>query len=133
MIRAPACRVGELRGWGNWGLTMLGKLALGVLALLALVGEAEAGSFEDGNGLYALCTSNNLGEQVHCMGYIEGVVDTMKDIDRAFNKPQCVPDGTHAKQTVDVVVNYLRDHPVERSYSASSDVYAAVAQAWNCQ
>jgi hypothetical protein len=106
------------------------KLALGVvMALLTLTGEARA-AFMDGNALYADCTSNNYVERGKCLGYVEGVVDNLEEIRSARNVPVCVPNGTVGHQVVDVVVNYLRDHPEGRSYAASSLVVFAVLKAW---
>jgi hypothetical protein len=109
------------------------KFALGVVMLLALLSEASAGGFiKDGNVLLALCTSGNLIDQTKCIGYIEGTADLMNELSWFFNRPQCVPNQTVSTQAVDVVLIYLRDHPVERSYTASSDVVTALSLAWKC-
>jgi hypothetical protein len=108
------------------------KLALGAMALLTLTAEARA-AFMDGNALHADCTSNNYVERGTCLGYVEGVVDNLDEIRSAQNVRRCIPDGTVGHQVVDVVVNYLREHPEGKSYAASSLVIFAVLQAWNCK
>jgi hypothetical protein len=111
---------------------MMTKIALGAVALLAMAGEARA-TFMDGNRLYEDCTGAvNFGEGV-CLGYILGVVDQWESVRLVQNEPRCVPDGVKARQVNDVVVNYLRDHPENRSYAALSLVTVAVSKAWNCQ
>jgi hypothetical protein len=113
---------------------MLSKVALGAVTLLALVGKAEAGGFYDGNKLYAICTSDDYYDKVHCLGYIEGAADYL-DFARVIfqRKPDCIPVGTVPGQIEDAVVNYLRDHPADRTDEASHLVFFAVTQAWNCQ
>jgi hypothetical protein len=111
------------------------KLALGVvIALTVLTGEGRAGvSFRDGNKLYAACTTTSDYEQGLCLGYVEGAVDYFEGLRSYSHEPQCVPDGTVPQQVQDVVVNYLRDHPENRSSKASEMVVLAVSQAWNCR
>ena len=112
---------------------MMIQLALDVgMALTVLTVEARA-DFQDGNQLYAHCTSNAGYDQGVCQGYVEGVVDHMGWVRLALHKPQCVPDGTKASQIRDVVKNYIRDQPQDRSYEASSLVIFAVTKAWNCK
>jgi hypothetical protein len=112
----------------------MSKLALGVaMALTVLTGEARAGTFQDGNKLYAVCTSSAPADQIKCAGYVEGVADYLDWVRLDQNKPQCVPADAVAKQVVDVVVNLLRNQPEVRSYNGPSVVVAAVMKAWNCQ
>jgi Rap1a immunity proteins len=111
------------------------KLALGVaMALTVLTGEARADGgrgFYDGNKLYEICISTNVYDEGVCLGYVEGVVDHMDWM--RLTGPQCIPAGTEARQVRDVVINYLRDHPEDRSYTANAMVRFAVYQAWNCK
>jgi hypothetical protein len=114
------------------------KLALGVVvALTVLTGQVQAGEpragFMDGNELYADCTgSTDSFQRGVCLGYIQGVADHIDEVRWGRNEPQC-PTGVVLKQVEDVVVNYLRDHPVDRSADATPLVYLAVTKAWNCQ
>jgi hypothetical protein len=110
------------------------KLALGmVVALPVLAVEARAaGDFFDGNQLYAYCTSSVDYERGLCLGYVEGVVEYMEEVRVSNNKPHCVPSGTGAKQVLEVVVNYLRNQPQDRSKAPIWSVGLAVMTAWKC-
>ena len=87
-----------------------------------------AWGYLSGNALYAICTSSALADQRECLGYVEGVMDV-----GVHYGPQCLPDGTVAQQVMDVVKNYMRDQPQDRSDEASSLVVLAVTKAWNCK
>jgi hypothetical protein len=89
------------------------------------------GAFESGNALYTDCLLTDNVEDDVCTGIISGAWDMMvlwgfrcegnpKDIDR--------------RRFRDIVVNYLRDHPVERgSTPAASLIVQAIQQAFNCK
>jgi hypothetical protein len=53
----------------------------------------------------------------------------------AFNwdKFVCGPDQASENQVRDVVVNYLRDHPEVRHYSAASIAREALGEAFPCK
>jgi hypothetical protein len=110
------------------------KLALGVvMALTVPTGQAPA-DFMDGNQLYADCTGNTDSFQRGvCLGYIEATADYMAWVRSDGNKPQCMPASVVLKQVEDVVIDYLRDHPVVRSNAASALVATAISQAWSCK
>ena len=107
------------------------KITLGAVALMVLTGEAQAQ--KDGNQLYAVCTSNSYSDQGVCSGYVEAAAEYLEWVRSGEKKPPCLSDGTVVRQVKDVVVNYLRDHPTERSYTGTSLVVRAITLAWKCQ
>jgi hypothetical protein len=48
-------------------------------------------------------------------------------------KHVCMPVEVKVAQAVDVVMNYLRDHPEQRNYNAMSLGEAALAPAFPCK
>ena len=67
-----------------------------------------------------------------CIGYIAGAVDTFLSYAHQMHRKSelCVPAGVF--ESVDAVVNYLRAHPEEQKYSASSETYLALKGAFSC-
>jgi hypothetical protein len=114
------------------------KLALGAaMALTILTGQVQAGEpragFVDGNELYADCTGppDSFQRGVR-LGYIQGVADHIDEVRWGRDEPQC-PTAVVLKQVEGVVVNYLRDHPVDRSNPATELATIAITQTWNCK
>ncbi|CCV06706.1 exported hypothetical protein [Mesorhizobium metallidurans STM 2683] len=79
-------------------------------------------NFQDGNKLYAKCTSEVDSQQALCYGFVEGVNDTWTTIQRwEPTMPRCtVPAAATVKQIADVVTQYLQQHPEERHNTAAS-------------
>jgi len=44
----------------------------------------------------------------------------------------CIPKNIIAKQLVDIVTQYLKEHPADRHYTAASEVYVAITNAFPC-
>jgi Rap1a immunity proteins len=111
---------------------MMRRVMLVAVALSSLViPEADAAAYIDGNKLLDEC-ENVPSEFLKgtCYGYVVGVQDAVDGL-HWF----CVPEGSNgvvAKQLVDVVKVYLRDHPERRHYSASSLVTEALEEKFPC-
>jgi hypothetical protein len=82
----------------------------------------------DGNRLYEMCVAQDIVKKEYCRAYISGMTD-------AFNWDRfvCNPKHTTEGQVRDVVLNYLRDHPETRHYSAPSLARQALSQAFPCK
>ena len=67
-----------------------------------------------------------------CSGYIEGVIDASQTYAHSLHKKSrlCVPASVD--QSIDTVMNYLRAHPDEQHYSASSEAWLALIKAFPC-
>jgi hypothetical protein len=116
------------------------RLLILSILLASLATEAKAG-FEDGNELYSDCTSP---EELHygvCAGYVKGVADAgdheaplldmRGGVISGFR--WCLIHGITVRQSVDVVVRYLRDNPQKRYMGAAGLVAEALSQAWPCR
>ena len=101
-------------------------LALSLLAT-ASVG-AEVGYFRDGNALYRECTSTDTEDSASCVAYVVGVVDSFTFTSRQV----CLPKGVQGGQVRDLVVNFLRERPEMRQYSAPSLITPLVKRVWPC-
>jgi Rap1a immunity proteins len=99
---------------------------------VAYAGTAQAqGGFLTGNELLTYCKGGDSKDQAQCLGYIEGVVDTL-----AFSPLplSCrLSGGVTVGQLKDVVVNALIADPTERHFAAFSLVRSAIADAGFCQ
>jgi hypothetical protein len=107
------------------------ETALGLaIALVAYAGTAQAqGGFLTGNELLTYSKGGDSKDQAQCVGYIEGVVDTL-----AFTPRPCrLSGGVTVGQLKDVVVNALIAEPTERHFAAFSLVLSAIADAGFCQ
>jgi hypothetical protein len=99
-----------------------------VLALLMAPSGVEAEFyFYSGNDLYARCTGT---AQTACLGFVAGVSDTTKILQRPATV--CLPEQVTTGEIKDVAVQFLASHPTDRHYSASSLVHAALQEAFPC-
>jgi Ssp1 endopeptidase immunity protein Rap1a len=94
--------------------------------------QPEADAFLTGNQLYSYCNSELSNMRTHCLGYIEGAVDSVPPSSggKTFF---CVPKGVEAGQMRDVVVGYLRNHAESRHQLAAYLVLMALQQAYPCR
>jgi len=110
--------------------TLLIMLVTVALSSIEVEG-ADAAFFKDGNKLFDNCEvaldASGKGLQFLgvCEGYILGAFDARSD---AF----CLPAGVNARQLVDVVMLYLREHPEKRYLLAADLVATAVKQKFPC-
>ena len=114
----------------------LGYLCL-IAAAATVANRSNAGiitnSFVTGNYLWQQCTGDDIG-QAYCLGYVVAIGD-------ALSAPGNTGlDGWHAclkpKQTAghlrEVVIQFLRDHPDKRYYTAASLIAEAYAATFPC-
>lgn len=105
-----------------------------VLAAALLVPQSglAADVFLTGNKLYSECTSSDNLDQMHCLGYQNGIADVLSGHDRVNGFQACLPGNGTVGQVMDVVVKSLRDHPEDRHLAAAVLVAAALAAAFPC-
>ena len=88
--------------------------------------DPNALALKTGNDLLAVCSDSATGMKMACVAYIASGVDS-------YSVTLCPPPaGSTRGQASDLVVQYLRDHPQERSGSAIGEVWQALSQAWPC-
>jgi hypothetical protein len=105
-------------------------LAAGLLWPVSALAQNDVSGFLTGNGLYQNCTSSNDLDKAICLGYVMGVTEGLQS-----RHTTCVPKGAGVSggQIMDVVTNYLRDHPEARHYAAFSEVELALKKAFPCK
>jgi hypothetical protein len=85
-------------------------------------------SFKNGTQLYQACIAASDVQISFCIGYVMGVSDSPQSLHLT-----CSPKEATGKQTVDLVVSYLRDHPDARQYVAAQEVTLALVKAFPCK
>lgn len=105
-----------------------GIAAWGAAAAAIWAGPAVAG--EDGNSLYANCTSGQFADIVACNRYIVGVVDGILVVSPREKPPFVIPQGVTGQQLNDVVIAYLKDNPDKRHWEAQYLVWNAIHAAF---
>jgi hypothetical protein len=107
------------------------RVLLVSVVLFATAGVAKAnGAFYDGNQLYESCRQN----RSVCMAYTIGVIDADTMLAELNHRRSiiCLPQNAVSGQLADIVYEYLQQHPETRQYTASSEVYTALAKAFPC-
>jgi hypothetical protein len=126
-------------------MTKLRETSVAVVIALVLPRQANAQQLLTGNDLYKQCQSSPATPAYgQCVGYIQGVTDTMAgeaDLARIkqgktlyqgfYSHYWCIPPV--GSQINDLVIKYLRDHPADRNSGAYGLVSIALTQAWPCQ
>jgi hypothetical protein len=106
---------------------------VGIIALsLALTAGSAQAHFLNGNKLYELCTAPEYLKQMECLGYVQATADYLNSMRFLNHLPECPPGEATGRQVVDVVVNYLRDRPQDRTLDADTLAVFAFASAWRC-
>jgi hypothetical protein len=99
-----------------------------ILALLVpSLAFAESTYFETGNTLFAKLESGNAVERMVALGYVKGIADAHS------GHNICAPVSVTAGQVNDMVYQYLRIYPENRSYTANSLVLYVLSSAWPCK
>jgi hypothetical protein len=115
------------------------------LAIMLLLIPINTYAEVDGNELYSLLTSDQTSENFKGLMFINGLIQMedyhkflehtlAKEKNRAPDKSRfpCFPANATAGQAVDLVRNYLRNHPEDRHYNAAQLGHFAMIQAWPC-
>jgi hypothetical protein len=85
--------------------------------------------FKTGDDLFQDCSAPpGAPELAICSGYVLGVSDALEML-----KVACPPLNATPRQVVDVVTNYLNDHPKTRRYAAAGEATLALRQAFPCK
>jgi hypothetical protein len=88
-------------------------------------------AFETGNELLNICNVR-ADDQKHfndlCSGYIAGASDMLNS-----QSTICTPKDVSVHQTVDVILNYIREHPAQRNMAATMLIGDALGQAFPCK
>lgn len=104
------------------------------IALASLPSPAAPMAFESGNDLFTKCSSDDASPAfIYCLGFVTAIADTMADRSDPFSGYYaCFPNGVTKGQVLDVAMQYLRQNPQYRHFSAATLVAAAYAEAFPC-
>jgi Rap1a immunity proteins len=103
-------------------------LAAGLLSPVSAYSQ-ETAMFHSGNQLYKDCITQERSIQSDfCIGYLEGAVDAFSS-----DGTLCLPPNVAAGQVQDMVMSYLRAHPENRHYTASSIVRQVLEVSFSCK
>jgi hypothetical protein len=113
------------------GVGTVRRAILVAIGLSLLVGNAEA-FYKDGDALFDKCSDDGASfNKGVCYGYILGVFDALENRSNTFCVPQG-PQGATVQLLVDVLSNYLRDHPETRHLPAADLVSVALKEKFPC-
>jgi Rap1a immunity proteins len=99
-----------------------------VVVILALALWPRAARAYDGNELLRMCNDPNPTNSGFCLGYTNGVSDTLETFNVA-----CLSLGVTTGQVRDIVIKYLRDHPDQRHHNADFLATRALLVAFPCE
>lgn len=115
-------------------------LATVITATVLLPQEFVAATTLNGNHLYADCTAANSKVATDqwlmagtCMGYLIAVMDALSLGNSINGFKACIPSNADMNQIVDVVKNFIRDHPEKRHLMATALVAEAFSGAFPCR
>src|ERR1700733_10250937 len=98
--------------------------------ILALPAHADGGL--DTKGLMEMCSSKDATLGGICVGYIQGVKDSIDMTRFTRNLPQCVPGSITLGQLFGFVTTYMNKHPEHSAFPAAATVTLALVDTFNC-
>jgi hypothetical protein len=124
----------------------LPSIAAAIMVISLAMTSRAIGGFVSGNDLYAWCTSSIASAYyLQCIGYVQGIEDAAEGEgfiqgaqgakgfrETGFGFRWCLRDGITAGQAVEVVTQFLRNHPAIRDSTAAELVANAMQEAWPC-
>jgi hypothetical protein len=102
------------------------------ILLLVIAETASASEARNGNELYELLDSKSPYSRLVAQGYILGIIDTTRSLNRVWRLPArwtISPEITNG-QIFEAVRKYLQQHPEERDKSAYISVNMALGSAF---
>jgi Rap1a immunity proteins len=102
------------------------------LLFLILALPAHADGDLDTKGLMEMCSSKDATLGGICIGYIQGVKDSIDMSRYTRNLPLCVPDSITLGQLFGFVTKYMNKHPEHSAIPAAATVTLALSDTFNC-
>jgi len=100
--------------------------------LLALFAASPAYAI-DGNKLLQFC-SGSASDQLTCQAYINGAADQLMVMaDMGFAAKVCAPTNLVWKQTRDIAVKFISEHPEKRAAESTMLIGIALYTAFPCE
>ena len=129
-------------------VTLVFVALFALFALPARIGSAQAPvQAHNGNQLLRECelasklyghgqlNTSELVDAMHCVGYLDGVVNTLWITSATVPGKGCIasiPDAVAEGELARVVAKYLNDHPNQLHIDYSTLVYIALEDAYPC-
>src|SRR5262249_46932591 len=113
----------------------LSALVLGLAFASSPAAAQSVGlNYISGNILWETCSpSQHDTNNWLCMGYITGITDAVEAQNGSFmGRRVCIQSQVTPGQIVDVVVQFLGQHPEIREYAAPGLIAGALAKAFPC-
>jgi hypothetical protein len=113
-----------------------------IATALVLALASPAAAYDTGNEFYTQCS--DLRYQPYRLGFVMGVIAGFNiGVQLALGNPEaaqarkdelniCSPDNATAGQALDMVMQYLRDHPERRDWSATVLIVGTLHTYWPC-
>lgn len=104
-------------------------------ALLSAPVHAPAAedNFGTGNTFYASCSAGRESARWQfCWGYVRGIAEGTMASTPKERRTFCAPADVNVEQMVDITIDYMRRHPIERNEPTSFLVDFALTEAFPC-
>jgi hypothetical protein len=117
------------------GRTRLVAMATAVVLgyLPASAQEQEGRVFDTGNDLWSHCSGKGDAHFGLCAGFVVGIADAMSNVTGILGRRACIPLPVSRGQAIDVVKQFLEQHPEKRHETAVSLAAEALAGAFPCK
>lgn len=89
--------------------------------------------YKEGLDVLRLCTAEDDTQLLECLGFLEGVSDTLVAERKAQGLPACYPEGQDKVDQIAIqqtLIAFLIAHPERRSEQGASVVRAAIQAHW---
>lgn len=111
------------RTWRSWP-----KTAMVALALSAVSTTAQPAW--DGNRLLEVCARPTARQRTSdCDVFIRGAIDRYHE----FLATRCAPRQVRFGEIVEIIVQYLQEHPADRQRPANDLILASLTEAYSCK
>jgi hypothetical protein len=111
-------------------------LTMAVLSLaISSAGKAQKTSdiINRGDDFLAVCQYDNNHPPDVCLAYVAGVVGTLALNWADTGQRICIPDSATARTTLDLVLQYIKDHPEKREQKTIFLVAQVTIQKYVCE
>ena len=113
-------------------MRLLATVSMATILVVLLAGMASASEAESGNELYHLLASKSPYSRFVGQGYVLGVIDTTRSLNKTWRLPVqwTIPPETKKGEIFEAVKEYLEQHPEERGKTAYILVNMALGSAF---
>ncbi len=114
----------------------MAKTAIAILMLLGALAVAKtaAADFKDGEELYQLCIEpKDVQANSFCVGYVAAIADVLGTGDGSVSGWRaCLPAEATQGKVASIAIQWLEEHPENRTFGASDLIAQALARTYPC-